>query len=694
MRLTLTAAGIHILALTCIMAQTPQQSGLAGRDLNVARIGNLKETVAVPRGYALVIGISDYLNLPKDQDLPFAERDAESIYQVLISREGGNIEWQNVRKLLGKDATRERIRQALEEWLPSVATEADRVIVYFVGHGLVDEKRAGYLAPFDVDPKNVAATAYPMTQLSEALSQKVKARWKVLLTDACHSGKVTPQSTLQSVNDSFAQLPRGFLTLNSSRESEQSFEDPELSGGHGVYSYFLEKGWLGEADDDPSDGVVTADELVNYVRREVRRYTRDRGVSQTPTDHGDFPNDLILGYNPGRRQKLSTAAVELANGTLVIEANLDNVEVYVGDTRAGVASPGKPLQVPGLASGVHTVRGVHSGYLPVSVEVTLVPGSTQTVSLRLQYRKTVKPEAQAKYDEARRIWDRSGASQSDLRKAQGLLSAALKDDSRYGAAALLLCRVQSALGDPIEALKNCRRASKQDEDSAEARIMYGVMLLQTGDAGEAVRELQKASTQAPDDSYVHSVLAEALIQVGRHPDAEKSANQALLLNPTSAQGFLLRGEARLYQDKIAEAIADYRESLQLSDYASGALRVAAFWAIGHGITKHRSGRQALHRTQKAVAYFGLCSCEFAQKNFLRAIGYCEKAAKEDESDPDTHILLGQNYLELFNRDNRRDYLQPARRSLERALTLHPDHERKAEIKSQVGQIRELLSVLR
>jgi tetratricopeptide (TPR) repeat protein len=676
------------------MAQAPPKGELTQRDLNIARIGNLKEAVAVPRGYALVIGVSDYRNLPKDQDLPFAERDAESIYQVLISREGGNIEFQNVRKLLGPDATLARIRQSIEEWLPSVATEADRVIVYFVGHGLVDEKRAGYLAPFDVDPKNVGATAYSMSRLSATLSQKVKARWKVLLTDACHSGKITPESTLLSVNDTFRQLPRGFLTLSSSRESERSYEDPELSGGHGVFSYFVAKGWTGEADEDPSDGVVTADELVNYARREVRKYVRDRGETQTPTDHGDFPNDLILGYHPGRRQKLVTASVELANGALVIEVNQENVEIYIDDTRFGVASAGKPLRVPGLASGSHTIRGVHAGFLPVSVEINLVPGTTQTVPLRLHYRKNVKPGAQAKYDEARLIWDRSKASQGDLLKAASLLSSALKEDAHYGAAALLLCRVQSALGDPIEALKNCRRAAKQDEDSAEARVMLGVMLLQTGDAAEAVRELQKAVVQAPQDAYAHSVLAEALIQVDRFADAEKAADQALARNSSSAQAYLMRGEARLFQNKLAPAIADYEESLRLSDFRSGTLRTIAFWAVGHGITKHRSGRQDLHRTQKAAAYFGLCSCEFGQKNFLRAISYCSRALKEDKNDSDTFILLGQNYLELFNRDNRRDYLQLAQDNLQQALALQPDHERKGEVKSQIAQIRELLPVVR
>src|SRR6187399_1462242 len=111
------------LLIASLLAQTLLAQTLTQRDLNLAKLSSrdqLTAKVAVPRGYAVVIGISDYQKLEKDQDLPFAERDAESVYEVLISKEGGNIEWQNVRKLLGKDATQARIRQTLEEWLPSV----------------------------------------------------------------------------------------------------------------------------------------------------------------------------------------------------------------------------------------------------------------------------------------------------------------------------------------------------------------------------------------------------------------------------------------------------------------------------------------------------------------------------------------------------------------------------------------------
>ncbi len=47
-------------------------------------------TVTIPRSYALIIGIAGYKNLAAKDQLLFAERDAESIYSILISPEGGN----------------------------------------------------------------------------------------------------------------------------------------------------------------------------------------------------------------------------------------------------------------------------------------------------------------------------------------------------------------------------------------------------------------------------------------------------------------------------------------------------------------------------------------------------------------------------------------------------------------------------
>src|SRR5262245_26108871 len=45
---------------------------------------------AIPRSYALVVGVAKYQNLSEKQNLHFSERDAESMYSILISPESGN----------------------------------------------------------------------------------------------------------------------------------------------------------------------------------------------------------------------------------------------------------------------------------------------------------------------------------------------------------------------------------------------------------------------------------------------------------------------------------------------------------------------------------------------------------------------------------------------------------------------------
>ena len=84
-------------------------------------------------------------------------------------------------------------------------------MVYFVGHGATDEEGRGYLVPYDMDPARTVATAYPMQQLGSVFSTRVKARWKILLLDACHSCKVTVDSTPGKVSESLRGLPQGMF---------------------------------------------------------------------------------------------------------------------------------------------------------------------------------------------------------------------------------------------------------------------------------------------------------------------------------------------------------------------------------------------------------------------------------------------------------------------------------------------------
>jgi tetratricopeptide (TPR) repeat protein len=681
-----------LLLLTGLASAQAPAPDIQGRELRLRLPQDqLKAPVTVPRGYAVVIGISTYKNLPNDEQLGFPEKDANNLYGALLDKEAGNFEYENVKRLIGPSATLQNIRDALENWLPSQAQEGDRVVVYFAGHGTVDKDGRGYLAPYDVDVAHLAETGYPLDKLGQVLSARVKSRWKVLFLDACHSGKLAVDTNAQKINESIRNLPQEFLTLTSSRASESSFEDPNLAGGSGLFTYFLVQGWKGAADTTPADGKVDASELVEYVRREVRLYAEARGVKQTPQESGEFSDDMLLGYSPHRREQLAGDSPELANGSVTVVVNLADVEVSVdGQPQPQKAGPDHPLKLPGLTAGAHTIRGVRQGYEPVSVDINVGPGTDQTVSLRLLIQRQIKPGAKDLYNQGQKIWDRSNASPEDLKEAADLFSRAVKEAPEYSAALLALCRVQQAQGTTPEGLKTCRRALMIDEDYVEARDQYSALLMDNGDYAEAVRQLQRCATEDPHNAFVQTNLSEALYLADRPKEAEDAANRALQLDSSSALAYLLRAEARRAQSNYDDAIADYLRALKQQEFGSHAIRVAAFYLIGTGMRKNRSGRRTIYRFQASAAYFGLCAAENGREDYLRAASYCQRGLSMDKNDPETHEQLYESYAGMFSRENRREYLLQAKGEIEATLRLNPDIAVAPQLKSRLHEIQEIL----
>jgi tetratricopeptide (TPR) repeat protein len=270
---------------------------------------------------------------------------------------------------------------------------------------------------------------------------------------------------------------------------------------------------------------------------------------------------------------------------------------------------------------------------------------------------------------------------------------ALKEQPDFSAAALGLCRLQQAQAETDEALKSCRRAVMLADDFIDARMTYGTLLMETGDYAEAVRQLQRTAQQDPKNPFAQSLLAEALYLADRPEESESAANRALALDTSSAQAYLLRAEARRAQSRFDEAADDYRRVLKLQEYGSGVLRVAAFWAIGTGMQKHRSGRRVIYRSQAASANYGLCACENGLQDYQRAIAFCDRVLTIDKDDPETHLLLSESYKGLFNRENRRDYLLRTKENIEATLRLNPNIDKAPQLKAKLKDITEILSSL-
>lgn len=690
--------------------------GQQPRDLVLEQPGDPALPSGVPRGYALVVGIAQYKNLEASKQLEFPESDAEAVYRVLINHEGGAFPPENVHLLKGDQATLANVRRELEEWLPSVAQPADRVVVYFAGHGFVKDGR-GFLAPWDVDPDRLDTTAYPMSALGDVLANKIKAGWKVLLTDACHSGKINAETTDEALDQQFNSLPSNFLTLTATTEREQSFEDRSLSTGFGFFTYFLVQAWRGYADNDPCDGKITADELIEYVRSNVRRYARERQLSQTPTARGDYEPEMLLGVGQGCLASNSAAPSML--GTAVVEVNLDDVDLYIDGALVGRLSKAKPLVVPSLPSGLHEFQGAKAGYEPDRKQVMIAPGQEATVTLRIRYVRQIKPQALDLNSQGEKLlFTRRSSlslmnlvpierkqSEDDLKKAADLFRRALEVEPEYGLAAHHLGQVHQLLLNHQDSLKYYERAIAIDPTDVDARTECAAVLIEQGDSDEAIRQLTEVLRLDSTNDEVYSMLARAYWDKGVWTQAVTIADRALAIKPSNAQAHLWKADALRQlaaaekvperQTKLyADARDDYRAFLELTNFSTGIGSRLAFQFIGLGVgSRKHADRQGAYDSLRSAGFLGLCLSEDKVGNPLRAREYCQRALRHSPKDPIAHFILGNVNRDLFNIRQSCDDLKAARASYQKMIEINPDLDESKNARNYLGQIDRILPQL-
>jgi len=233
--------------------------------------------VAMPQSkvWALVVGVASYDHMPV---LRYTDDDAYRFYAFLKSLEGGALPDEQVRVLIDEEATRENVMGSMDE-LFGMAGPNDLIIFYFSGHGL-----NGSFLPIDFDGFNNKIIHEEIA----AAFNKSKARFKLCLADACHSGSliamrsVEPEPELVKFYSSLAKSVSGTALLMSSKAEETSLESSGLR--QGVFSHFLIRGLKGEADTN-KDKVVTVQELFDFINDKVRDYTGNR---QSPVIKGTY----------------------------------------------------------------------------------------------------------------------------------------------------------------------------------------------------------------------------------------------------------------------------------------------------------------------------------------------------------------------------------------------------------------------
>lgn len=282
--------------------------------LNTQAVESLKEQFTVeltgvttlPNRYVVAIGVSEYTD--SKHNLHYAAKDAQDFITLFSTQKKGfgKVE---VKHLPNEKATKEQIME-IKNWL-SGTSEDDQVLLFYAGHGLIDENMDYYLATHNVQFGKPELGGLAYNEL-EGLLDGIPARQKVLFIDACHSGEIdkgemkeVKTANLSKENVEFrSATDKGLAFIDDDKAGlfermKQLFVDLRVSTGttvissaggtefalegkdwqNGVFTHCLLNGIRDIKADYDGDGYVTLIELKQYLLEEVPRLTANK---QTP----------------------------------------------------------------------------------------------------------------------------------------------------------------------------------------------------------------------------------------------------------------------------------------------------------------------------------------------------------------------------------------------------------------------------
>ncbi|MGB3654286.1 MAG: HEAT repeat domain-containing protein [Rivularia sp. (in: cyanobacteria)] len=261
--------------------------------------------------YALLIGVGECEETKLS--LPVTVKDIQAVKSLLTdSNLCGYID-NNIRLLYNETATKEKILQNLN-WLKQQAKNDPEatILIYYSGHGCLDNSGDYYLIPHETDRADIPNTALSAETINQAL-QEIPAQRLLVIIDSCHAqGMATSKD--DAGNNKRSPIPKGFtqtalpktiidnfkgagrVVFTSSTGEQLSWirSDRTMS----IYTYhFLEA--LQGAANQPGDKLVKVSHLMNYLSETVPiAVQKEYQKEQTPffdfaTE--DFPVALLLG---------------------------------------------------------------------------------------------------------------------------------------------------------------------------------------------------------------------------------------------------------------------------------------------------------------------------------------------------------------------------------------------------------------
>jgi Tfp pilus assembly protein PilF len=550
---------------------------------------------ATPAGgqtYALLIGVSKYQRLPKEQWLQFADADATLFEKHVLSARGGGLPPENVLKLTDEKATTAALRNAFQTFLKR-ATKNDTVLILIAGHGTVEVpgSKGAFILTHDSDPQDLGGTALPMAELQALVDQELSKVGRVaIFVDVCRAGNLgsIKSTAVNGVVEKLGDPAGQILTLMASRPNQLSYEGPEFGGGHGAFSYFLLKALEGAADED-KDGKVDVGELIHYVQEEVRKATSRK---QVPQNAGGLDDKVVLS-------DLTKPGIDLTHVHFPFVFDSGGGPAYLAASQAAPSTlaPAIARFSDALEKGRLLPDAADSAFAALSelknkltpeqyrvqenrLRVALEDQGQQVVLRYLtgdQIPQTQKDfqNGEAYYHAAKLLTPESlflEGRQSFLRgrsllfdknyqQAAGLLEDAVRIDPNGAFAYNALGIAYLEQADYARAIPAFRDAVKRAQHWTYPLHNLALCYIETGDSAAAIRTYQQAIKLTPQYSYLPYNLGLVYQRLNRRKDAEASYRKAIGLTPDLAEPYNALGSLKASTGKPKEAEQFYRQAL-------------------------------------------------------------------------------------------------------------------------------------
>ena len=256
--------------------------------------------------YALIIGNNKYLD-PKLAQLKTPAADSQALAKILGDSTIGGFD--EVTPLINQTET--QVRRSIGSFLINKKPD-DLILLYFSGHGVLDDRGRLYLALKDTQYNLLKATSIPSTFLADEMDS-CRSKRQILVLDCCHSGAFErgtkgEQKAITETTFEGSGFGRVVLTASDSTqyalEGDQVIKQTELS----LFTHFLLEGLkTGEADTN-NDGYISLDEWYDYTYTKV--------ISETPRQiphkwSYNQQGDLMIARNPFVKKRIVELPYEL-----------------------------------------------------------------------------------------------------------------------------------------------------------------------------------------------------------------------------------------------------------------------------------------------------------------------------------------------------------------------------------------------